>query len=437
MLGSLTLGGYDSSRFVPNDVEFTFAADNTRDLVLAIQSITSSPKDSSDDVPQLLPEPIYTLVDNTVAQIWLPIDACQAFEREFGLVYDDTTELYLVNSSLHDSLFARNANITFTLAVATTNSPSVNITLPYAAFDLTAKPPYQGLGNDTTYFPLRRAQNETQYTLGRTFMQEAYLTVDYERAKFNVSQCSWVQNAQSTVVTIPHADAGDAVNYSGNTITSTQSKTGLSMAAIIGIVVAGVIALVIAAVTLWFVSRRRRRRDNVATRQSSTLKSAARSSSAGSETWVLGGEKNTKVFPKAELDGSSAFLPRSPTTPTTLHSTYSSTHPFPSPSPYETWTSEADGFQLHEMPGSFPDLPQADGREMTEKDMIKHREDKYNGVDRHNKLEEPKRSGSAGRLTVPAEERTARRLVKPDQVRELSEEEGGNKRFSFQPESMI
>ena len=38
------------------------------------------------------------------------------------------------------------------------------------------------------YFPLRRAQNETQYALGRTFLQQVCLIVDYDRNRFSVSQ---------------------------------------------------------------------------------------------------------------------------------------------------------------------------------------------------------------------------------------------------------
>ncbi|KAK4960849.1 hypothetical protein LTR66_012840 [Elasticomyces elasticus] len=134
VLASLTLGGYDNSKFVDNNITFTFAADNERDLI-----------------------------------IWLPLEACQAFEAEFGLIYDNTIGLYLVNSSLHKALLTRNASVTSSLGVVTQGGNAVDIMLPYAAFDLAAHPPYRGLRNSTSYFALRRAANNTQYTLGRTF----------------------------------------------------------------------------------------------------------------------------------------------------------------------------------------------------------------------------------------------------------------------------
>lgn len=56
--------------------------------------------------------------------------------------------------------------------------------LPYGAFDLQASHPIYP--NATNYFPLRRADNESQYTLGRVLLQEAYIIVDYERGNFSL-----------------------------------------------------------------------------------------------------------------------------------------------------------------------------------------------------------------------------------------------------------
>lgn len=167
--GSLTLGGYDESRFTPNNLTFSFASDSSRDLVLGVQSIVSTSQDGA--VKSLLPSGILTYVDSTVPQIWLPIEACQAFEDAFGLVYDEASELYPVNQTLHDKLIAQNPSITFVLGQLQTGGQTVNITLPYNSFDLQATPPF--VQKKTKYFPLQRAKDDTQYTLGRTFLQEA------------------------------------------------------------------------------------------------------------------------------------------------------------------------------------------------------------------------------------------------------------------------
>ena len=169
-VGSLTLGGYDSSRFTPNNYTFNFAADISRDLVVALQSIQYS--DSSTKNKELLPSgSILTFIDSTVPHIWLPLDACRAFEDAFGIVYDNQTQLYLVNNTLHSTLTTRNANVSFIMGNNVQGGPTVNITFPYAAFDLQVSAPI--VNTTQRYFPLRRAANDSQYTLGRTFLQES------------------------------------------------------------------------------------------------------------------------------------------------------------------------------------------------------------------------------------------------------------------------
>jgi hypothetical protein len=66
---------------------------------------------------------------------------------------------------------------------------TIDVSIPYGAFDLTAQPPL--VNTSTRYFALKRASNQTQYTLGRAFLQEAFLTVDYERHNFSLAQAIW------------------------------------------------------------------------------------------------------------------------------------------------------------------------------------------------------------------------------------------------------
>ena len=179
--GSLTFGGYDSTESSPDNITVAMGPDTNRDLILGISEITSS-QDS------LLPNCVIAYIDSTVAQIWLPVAACKRFESVFGLIWNADLNLYLVNDTLHDKLVIMNPNITFSLNTGLIDADkTIDINFPYASFDLTAS--YPLVGNTTSrYFPIRRAQNSSQYTLGRTFLQEAYLTVDYDRSTFSVSQ---------------------------------------------------------------------------------------------------------------------------------------------------------------------------------------------------------------------------------------------------------
>ncbi|TKA30745.1 hypothetical protein B0A50_02465 [Salinomyces thailandicus] len=472
VLASLTLGGYDSSKFIDNDVQFGFAADIDRSTVVAIRSITTpSDVDSSPVATELLPEPIYAFIDSTVSGIWLPVNACRVFESEFGLTYDDDSELYLVNSTLHESLTDRNASITFTLGQTLSGNGTVQITLPYAAFDLTASPPYGDLTDSSYYFPLRRAANDTQYTLGRTFLQEAYFTVDWERQQFNVSQVNWDQSAEQNIVAIPAYTQAEAT-YPG--VSDDSSSNGeLSGGAIAGIVI-GVVAGVgiLAGLLFWFCWRRRRAARRAAVEEEKL---------GGAETPEPPAGRQPNVFPKAELEGSSPvaresdrkgllttldestdgstphtpsapsrlsgyFRPGSsaysPTTPSAGEGTYSSSHSGSNSngnrhsllSPL-TPASEADSRerQVFEMPGDMPTIKEKDGKSLSEKEVLAHRERVYNGV------ESP--SGSMG--TVDEGVRESRRINPNEVVRadappvETVDEQQGvtlHRAFSFEEE---
>nr|OQO20957.1 hypothetical protein B0A51_14245 [Rachicladosporium sp. CCFEE 5018] len=422
-LASLTLGGYDSSKYVANDVVFTFAPDNERDIMVAMQQITTPSRISSSPTgTQLLPNAVYAYIDSTIPELWLPLEACQAFEVEFGLTWDNVTELYLVNSTLHSSLLQRNANVTFTFGQGFTSTDTVAITLPYAAFDLTAQPPFRGLQNSSRYFPLKRAANDSQYVLGRTLLQEAYITVDYEVSRFKLAQVLWDQNAQMNLVAIPAANVtqnstawtsplfGDSVSSPKSG--SGSSGGGIGAGAIAGIVVGVIVILAILAALLFWRHHRNKKQKRISMDEK-TLNNDTNSDAGHSDA-----AKGT-VFPKAELAGSEPILfgmthhdadrkgllmppnsrmgtPGSPSSPSSHYGTDASS-PHPSSAGEGTYMSsgsntllsplsnitEADSksIAIYEMPGDMPSVKEKDGRQLSEKEAIQRREMLYNGVD--------------------------------------------------------
>ncbi|KAJ9643450.1 hypothetical protein H2199_004129 [Coniosporium tulheliwenetii] len=410
VLASLTLGGYDASRFEPNGVSFTFAPDNERDLVVGLQAVSMS--DSTRQNINLLPTPHYTYIDSTYSQIWLPVDACRAFEDAFGLIYDDVTELYLVNDTLHNTLLAQNASVVFTLGTTLSEANQVvNITLPYAAFDLTALPYYQGLVNATQYFPLRRAQNETQYILGRAFLQEAYITVDHERSNFSVSQCVWEYGAAQDIVAIPSLERSSTA--ADGTPGGQSTSSSLSTGAIVGIAVGAAAATALIALLIFFLWWRRRKQ------KPKPEDEASSDDSSTSEPAEPPEEQTPNVYPKAELDAthvprheidSTSKLDRAPDgvgTPGT---------------PASPYPSEVEAAQkvVFEMEGDIPARPEADGRQLSEKEGMMFREKKYNGVD----------STPAPSPTTPTAEGKKRRApVSPSDIRPIR----GSRSIVFRP----
>ncbi|KAH7075685.1 aspartic peptidase domain-containing protein [Paraphoma chrysanthemicola] len=254
VFGNLILGGYDSTRFRPNanGFFFTFSTDPSKLLTVGVDSILAT--NSLKGTFSLTSGAHFSVIDSTVPHLWLPTAICSQFEDAFGLTYDPQTDLYLVNDTIHQQLLSRNPTLTFKLV----NSPQdtstnyTNIQLPYAAFDLQASYPYYP--NATNYFPIRRAANSSQYALGRTLLQEAYLIVDYERANFTVAQAVFPDPLPAAnVVTITSASASKS---------TPDSSSGLGTGAIVGIAVGAAVLLFFAIFAFFFFRRRRTRKQS-------------------------------------------------------------------------------------------------------------------------------------------------------------------------------
>lgn len=184
--------------------------------------------------------------------MWLPKDICDLFASAFGLQFDTSTGFYLVNSTTHRQLRQLNPTVTFTVGSTTKSSSTTTVELPYSAFDLQAGIP---LFNATTnYFPLRIAANESQQVLGRAFLQEAYLFVDWERDYFTIGQAIH-QNSTTQIVPVL------SELYISGSSTPAHSHS-LSTGAIVGIAIGGcaVVTAIVALVVIMLLRSRRKRR---------------------------------------------------------------------------------------------------------------------------------------------------------------------------------
>lgn len=366
-LGSLTLGGHDSSRYIPNKASFVFAPDNERELVVGLAGLTAST--STQTEINLLPAGVgkpALPIDTTVAELWLPLEICQAFEKAFSLTYDNVTELYLVDDMLHASLKIQNPTVTITLDQSYSTNETVKITLPYAAFDLQAEVPYRGLREKTRYFPLRRADNSTQYALGRVFLQEAYLTVDWERARFSVHQCDWTYGKPSEILPIVSPSYMDESSAEQSTNRSTDGV-------VIGVVVGCVfVAILIATVVVGYLWRRRCNRLAARHAADASEAEAARKASptdTDDDPSSPTSERGPNVFPKAELPGTSnVFRPEMCASGKDKVSA-------------EIAEVEDTGRSVYEMLGDIPAPQEAAGRQLSEKETMMVREKIINGVD--------------------------------------------------------
>ncbi|KAL2011006.1 hypothetical protein VTN00DRAFT_3724 [Thermoascus crustaceus] len=264
---SLTLGGVDENRFYRNNASFQLSSDSLPVVSLNAIRVSADPLSTIDSKPGFSGEltlieagdqSLFT-IDSSTAFLWLPEASCDAFSKALGLTYNDTLQVYTygTNSSLRDTLISWNLTFTFEVADLPGSSNNINISLPFSAFDHVLSYPFPNLESNYTgpnypYFPLRRAANNAQYTLGRVFLQEAYLTVDYERRNFSVSQARFASDSSSNVSLIAISrpeDSGLPGPDTGSSSLSTGAKAGIGVGAGVALI------LILMLIAFWRLGR--------------------------------------------------------------------------------------------------------------------------------------------------------------------------------------
>lgn len=254
---SLVLGGYDASRFDAStimrvNITKAVSLSNPYQFAVNVASITLHSKDgidTSDDtyVPSDTPLSDSTLavyVDSVTPYLWLPLSACEVFEKVFRLTWNETAQLYLINSTSRDWLLRHPKSVTFSFS-STQTTPSgsgiKNFTLSSSALDLRVAWPL--VETEGYYFPLKRSSGTNM--LGRAFLQETHISVDYERGYFNLSQSTPWTNQTEDLVTIVNTTWDKAVDPgpSGDFV-------GISAGAYAGIVLGVTVAVIALALIL-------------------------------------------------------------------------------------------------------------------------------------------------------------------------------------------
>jgi hypothetical protein len=250
--GSLVFGGYDLSRYKGNSVGFTMNNDPDRELGLEIRSVSASTPNGE---TELLKTPISASIDSSIAELRLPKSICDRFKEAFHLSYDRSRDLYLIDRNIHDRLLNSNHEITFALAPSSMGA-SINITFPYLAFAQTLA----SSSNDTElYFPIHATSDPKSYKLGRTFLQEAHLTVHPSARTFLISQARF-PFAPPRIIALPSfaSKSKPAMKFFTRAVRSRRRRGRPSGGAIAGIVIAVVAVVVALAFVVWIILRKRR-----------------------------------------------------------------------------------------------------------------------------------------------------------------------------------
>lgn len=230
-------------------------------------------------------------LDSGVSQLWLPPVVCDQLAESLNLTYDSSTQLYLINRSARERLLDLSPEFTFTLAADAESNETASIVLPYAAFDLQMGLPFYN--ESVNYFPIRRAANESLYVLGRSFLQEAYLVVDWERGNFTIGQVRHEQSSDPQIVPILPLGKEQSIFLR------------LSTAAIAGIVIGVIVAIVLVALAAYFLWWKKR--STPPSKDEDTL---------GDRPGPLSPYPEDKNFDEAaELEAKVAYLPEANSTP--------------------------------------------------------------------------------------------------------------------------
>ncbi|KAH8651561.1 aspartic peptidase domain-containing protein [Tricladium varicosporioides] len=273
---SLTLGGYDANRMVPHNTTFSLnPSQNPQTSINSITVVSSGTSNNWTTPIQLLStvDRVSAIIDSSTPYLWFPQSVCDRFAQALGLTYNNSLGLYTFdgNPSQRGVLGGSGLSFTFTLSDLSSSPKTVNITVPYAAFDQQLSFPaipnttYGSTESTKYYFPLKRAATEGQYTIGRSFLQEAYLITDYERNTFSVHQAVHTSDPISNISLVSISRSSDTT-LSGP-ITKKKSR-GISTGAIVGIAIGatGVVALL--TLLLFLFRRRSHRKEPIADEKS-------------------------------------------------------------------------------------------------------------------------------------------------------------------------
>ena len=214
----MTLGGFDSNRFIPHNISFELNPSQLPQAYInsVFLSSAATANNWTDPVQLLSLADRVLLIDSSTPYLWFPYTVCERFAESLGLVYDASLNLYTFDNNTSQHTVLENSQLTFTFSLSNLGSSgdAVNIRLPYAAFDLQLTYPavpgssYNSANSTMYYFPLRQATNEAQYTIGQAFFfQEAYIITDYEENVFSVHQAVHIANpiGNTSIFSITHS----------------------------------------------------------------------------------------------------------------------------------------------------------------------------------------------------------------------------------------
>ncbi|TDZ26395.1 hypothetical protein Cob_v000823 [Colletotrichum orbiculare MAFF 240422] len=276
---SVTLGGYDASRFVMHNQEFSLDPSDglPHALVRGIEVTVGQDKalpggwDNRTRILSNMSTSFSAMIDSSTPYLWLPDVICDQFAAAFNLTYNTTFDLYTLTDEQYTAFKAGASSYSFTFSLTSHDNNDdfgrplqtpgvVNITVTAAAFAQALRYPFMDeaikYGEPAVpYFPLRRGSNFTNtFIIGRSFLQEAYLITKYDTGVFSIHQAVFPEDSQTLNIT----EIKQPNNSPYPPPAAQVDGRGLTTAQMAGIV-AGVVTACLILLIAWYCIRRRKR----------------------------------------------------------------------------------------------------------------------------------------------------------------------------------
>ncbi|KAF3072379.1 hypothetical protein CFAM422_005490 [Trichoderma lentiforme] len=274
---SITLGGYDTARYVPHSIDFTLTPQDNmpRALIRGIEATANNsaakPKKWPSETTSLSGwnNSFTALIDSTTPYLWLPNVVCDEFANAFNLTYNKTFDLYTLTNEQYNS-YGSSDSFTFVFSFSSFDNHDnfgspldvpglVNITVPMRAFVSLLQYPFMHqaikYGDPAVpYFALRRSENDSAIIIGRSFLQEAYLITKYDEAVFSVHQAKFPQEPIADANLIPIKQP----NNSPYPAPPKQTGSRLNTGQMVGIAVGAILLCLFCLVSVCYLCRRRK-----------------------------------------------------------------------------------------------------------------------------------------------------------------------------------
>ncbi|KAK3390999.1 aspartic peptidase domain-containing protein [Podospora didyma] len=285
VVASLTLGGYDTMRFVPHETKFALDAVTRQPTVLLrgvtaqVKSLDKAPSNWTSTSRTLLSmsDSVRAIIDTSTPYLWLPTEVCERFASALNLTWREDLGVYVFTDKSQYTRYQTDTDLSFVFSVSSYDNMDdfgspldvhdvVNITFPAAAFAQTLRYPFKNVikwGNTSIpYFPLKRSTkevNNNQYIIGRAFMQEAYLIANYEKGKFSLHQAAFPPKAATNYALKGIERPPDSPYPAYSPPGSGGGGGGLNKGQTVGIVLSAFAIGSVLGLILWLCCRRRKK----------------------------------------------------------------------------------------------------------------------------------------------------------------------------------